>query len=102
MLRTIALTSLMAIAGCALASAQDAATAPEVQQIEGVVAVVNDDPISFTDVRQRARLLLLSLGGRQPTQEQVQQITAQALEQLIDEKLQLQEAAILRTHFIIV
>ncbi|MEC7290407.1 MAG: SurA N-terminal domain-containing protein [Pseudomonadota bacterium] len=93
MLRTIALTSLMAIAGCALASAQDAATAPEVQQIEGVVAVVNDDPISFTDVRQRARLLLLSLGGRQPTQEQVQQITAQALEQLIDEKLQLQEAA---------
>ena len=92
MLRTLALTSLMAIAGCTIAHAQDAA-APQVLQIEGVVAVVNDDPISFTDVRQRARLLLLSLGGRQPTQEQVQQITAQALEQLIDEKLQLQEAA---------
>lgn len=92
MLRTLALTSLMAIAGCSFAHAQDAA-APQVLQIEGVVAVVNDDPISFTDVRQRARLLLLSLGGRQPTQEQVQQITAQALEQLIDEKLQLQEAA---------
>ena len=92
MLRTLALTSLMAIAGCSIAHAQDAA-APQVLQIEGVVAVVNDDPISFTDVRQRARLLLLSLGGRQPTQEQVQQITAQALEQLIDEKLQLQEAA---------
>ena len=70
-----------------------APTAPQAQQIEGVIAVVNDDPISFTDVRQRAQLLLLSLGGRQPTPEQIQQVTTQALEQLIDEKLQLQEAA---------
>ena len=94
MLRSFALASLMAIAACGEGFAQNAApTTPEAQQIEGIVAVVNDDPISFTDVRQRARLLLLSLGGRQPTQEQVQQITAQALEQLIDEKLQLQEAA---------
>ncbi len=94
MLRIFALASIMALTGMSYACAQDAATTePETLQIEGVVAVVNDDPISFTDVRQRARLLLLSLGGRQPTQEQVQQITAQALEQLIDEKLQLQEAA---------
>ena len=73
------------------AIAQDA---PEstARQIEGIIAVVNDDPISFSDVRQRARMLLMSLGGRQPTQEQIQQITNQALEQLIDEKLQLQEA----------
>jgi peptidyl-prolyl cis-trans isomerase SurA len=84
----------MAIAGSATLSAQEVAPAvPEVQQIEGIVAVVNDDPISFTDVRQRARLLLLSLGGQQPTQEQIQQFTTQALEQLIDETLQLQEAA---------
>lgn len=94
MFRSVALASLMAITGCITATAQDAApAAPEVLQIEGIVAVVNDDPISFTDVRQRARLLLLSLGGQQPTPEQVQQITTQALEQLIDEKLQLQEAA---------
>lgn len=94
MLRSFALASLMAFAACGHGLAQDVAQpAPETLQIEGVVAVVNDDPISFTDVRQRARLLLLSLGGRQPTPEQVQQITAQALEQLIDEKLQLQEAA---------
>lgn len=63
------------------------------QQIEGIIAIVNDDPISFTDVRQRAQMLLLSLGGQQPTQEQIQQLTSQALDQLIDEKLQLQEAA---------
>ena len=44
-------------------------------------------------MRQRARLLLLSLGGQQPTQEQIQQITGQALEQLIDEQLQLEKAA---------
>ncbi|MEL7112269.1 MAG: SurA N-terminal domain-containing protein [Pseudomonadota bacterium] len=97
MFRSVALASLMAISGCMTISAQEVApaapTAPEAQQIEGIVAVVNDDPISFTDVRQRAQLLLLSLGGQQPTPEQVQQITTQALEQLIDEKLQLQEAA---------
>jgi peptidyl-prolyl cis-trans isomerase SurA len=74
------------------AIAQDAPE-PETQQIEGIIAVVNDDPISFSDVRQRARMLLLSLGGQQPTQEQVQRLTAQALNQLIDEKLQLQEAS---------
>ena len=54
---------------------------------------MNDQPISFTDVRDRARMLLLSLGGQQPSQEQVQQITGQALEQLIDEHLQLDKAA---------
>ena len=94
MIRSIALTSLMALAGACTMQAQTAPPeAPASQQIEGIIAVVNDDPISFTDVRQRAQLLLLSLGGQQPTQEQVQQITTQALEQLIDEKLQLQEAA---------
>ncbi|MEM9054687.1 MAG: SurA N-terminal domain-containing protein, partial [Pseudomonadota bacterium] len=94
MVRSVMLASMLAMAACITVQAQEAAPAPsQAQQIEGVVAIVNDDPISFTDVRQRAQLLLLSLGGQQPTQEQVQQITTQALEQLIDEKLQLQEAA---------
>ena len=72
------------------AVAQDATQ--ESLTLEGVAAVVNDQPISYSDVRQRARMLLLSLGGQQPTQEQVQQITGQALEQLIDEHLQLEKA----------
>lgn len=94
MLRSIMLSAFAALCLSAGALAQgNPPPASNVQQIEGIVAVVNDDPISFTDVRQRAQLLLLSLGGRQPTQEQIQQITTQALEQLIDEKLQLQEAA---------
>ncbi|MEL7031492.1 MAG: SurA N-terminal domain-containing protein [Pseudomonadota bacterium] len=94
MIRSIALASLMALSGACVAHSQaELPSAPTPQQIEGIIAVVNDDPISFTDVRQRAQLLLLSLGGQQPTQEQIQQVTTQALEQLIDEKLQLQEAA---------
>lgn len=97
MIRSIALASVMAMGGMGVAHSQTelpaAPAAPAAQQIEGIIAVVNDDPISFTDVRQRAQLLLLSLGGQQPTADQIQQVTTQALEQLIDEKLQLQEAA---------
>lgn len=63
------------------------------QTLEGIAAIVNDKPISYSDVRQRARLLLLTIGASQPTQEQIQQITSQALEQLIDEKLQLDRVA---------
>ena len=66
--------------------------AQEGQTIEGIVAIVNDQPISYSDVRERASLLLLTLGAQRPTQEQVEQITSQALDELIDEKLQLQEA----------
>lgn len=62
-------------------------------QLEGIAAVVNDKPISYSDVRQRARLLLLTLGRQEPSPEQVQQITGQALEQLIDERLQLDRVA---------
>ena len=65
----------------------------ETQTIEGIVAIVNDQPISYSDVRERGSLLLLTLGAQQPTQQQIQQVTSQALDELIDEKLQLQEAA---------
>ena len=45
------------------ATAQDTG-AQERLALEGVAAIVNDQPISYSDVRQRARLLLLSLGGQ--------------------------------------
>jgi peptidyl-prolyl cis-trans isomerase SurA len=85
-------TLVFAMAATGVAIAQDEAD-PNRLALEGVAAVVNDKPISYSDVRQRARLLLLSVGGEQPTPEQVQQITGQALEQLIDESLQLQKAS---------
>lgn len=62
-------------------------------QLEGIAVIVNDKPISYSDVRQRARLLLLTLGRGDPSPEQIQQITGQALEQLIDERLQLDRVA---------
>lgn len=81
-----------ALAAVAQTPTQSTEGENESQRIEGIAAIVNDSPISYSDVRERARLLLLSLGA-QPTQEDILQITSQALQQLIDEKLQLQEAA---------
>lgn len=90
MIRSTILAISISLMG--IASAQEAPTDGS-ETIEGIAAIVNDIPISYTDVRQRARFLLLGLGRQQPTPEQLQQITGQALEQLIDEKLQLEEAA---------
>ena len=84
--------SLFALSAAGVANAQDSTDSGRLA-LEGIAAVVNDKPISYSDVRQRARLLLLSLGGQQPSPEQVQQITGQALEQLIDESLQLEKAS---------
>ena len=87
----IAMTAIaLAVTAPAMVSS---AEAQETQTIEGIIAIVNDQPISYSDVRERASLLLLTLGAQRPTQEQVRQITAQALDELIDEKLQLQKAA---------
>ena len=56
-----------------------------------VVAVVNDDVISFNDLVQRVRLGLLA--ARIPdTQENRQRLAWQVLQGMIGEKLQLQEA----------
>lgn len=85
----------IAFAWVAAAQTPSAAVASQddgTQRIEGIAAIVNDQPISYSDVRERARLLLLSLGG-QPSQQDIVRITSQALEQLIDEKLQLEKAA---------
>jgi len=60
--------------------------------LEGTVAVVNDEPISYSDVRQRAQFILVSLGVN-PNQETIRQAQTRAIEGLIDEKLQMQEAA---------
>src|SRR5690606_7843787 len=90
MVRAVLMAVLVAMsAPAALAQAAD----DNRLQLEGVAAVVNDKPISYSDVRQRARLLLLTLGRQAPSPEQVQQITGQALEQLIDERLQLDRVA---------
>jgi len=64
----------------------------QAQNAEGVAAIVNDRPISTFDVRQRATMLLM-FANLQPTPELQQRARAQALRDLVDERLQLEEAA---------
>jgi peptidyl-prolyl cis-trans isomerase SurA len=60
------------------------------QAVEGVAVLVNDEVISYSDVRNRAQLILLSFGGKvdEDTLKQAQQ---RAIESLIEEKIQLKE-----------
>jgi peptidyl-prolyl cis-trans isomerase SurA len=56
-----------------------------------IAAVVNDDVISITDVEDRVRLVVAST-NLQSDPRALQQVRAQVLRSLIDEKLELQEA----------
>lgn len=83
-----------ACAAAALAAALAGAAAPVAAQqlAEGVAAIVNDAVISTYDVRVRANMLLVS-AGIQSTPEMMERARAQAIRDLIDERLQLQESA---------
>lgn len=69
-----------------------AAPAASAQQVEGIVALVNDQPITTVDVRNRMRMIIAS-AGQQPSPEALERIQEQAVRGLVDETLQLQEAA---------
>jgi len=58
----------------------------------GVAAIVNDEVVSAYDVSQRANLLLAG-SGIEPSPEAFSRARGQALRDLVDERLQLQEAA---------
>lgn len=75
---------------------QAAAKAPAASQQsqsggERIAAVVNDEVISNSDVSARIKLALLNAGA-QGNQEALQRLVPQVLRQLVDERLQLQEA----------
>ncbi len=70
----------------------NAQEAPTVEASEGIVAIVNDKPITYEDVRQRTQFILISLGVA-PNQDTIRQAQMRAVESLIDEKLQMEEAA---------
>lgn len=78
-------------AAAVLAAALGAAPSATAQNAEGVAAIVNDNVISTFDVRQRATLLLVS-AGLERTPEMQQRARAQALRDLVDERLQIEEA----------
>lgn len=78
--------------GPALAQSGGTNAQSNAQLISGVAAIVNDEVISISDVGQRARLLLVTLGVP-ATEENLKQALPRSLEDLIDERLQLQKAA---------
>ncbi len=56
----------------------------------GIAVVVNDEVVTNYDVRQRM-LLLYTLSGIQPSEQNLQQFQQQALRSLLEERLQTQE-----------
>ncbi len=88
-------------AGCAVllsagvGIAQDRPSSEEVIKRSGVpreavAAVVNDSVVTTYDIRQRMRLMIISAGGQIPA-EAYPQVQQQALRDLIEERLKLQE-----------
>lgn len=71
---------------------QRPAQAPQFDLAEGLVVLVNDQPITSFELRQRM-LLVIAMTQVQPTPETLPAIQRQALNALIDEKLQMQELA---------
>ncbi len=67
-----------------------ASATPQFTLADGIVATVNDQVITGFDLRQRM-LLLIALTQVQPTQENLPAIQQQALNALVDERLQAQE-----------
>ena len=87
----IALAVTAASAGLALAQQQTGQPAgARGQTIDGIVATVNDEVISQSDVRNRMRWMLLRF-QEQPDEQIMGQIQQQAIENLIEEKVQVRE-----------
>lgn len=63
----------------------------QAQMLDRVVAVINDEAISYRDVEARVRLALVS-SNIPDSQEARQRVVPQVLRKMIDERLQVQEA----------
>ncbi len=66
------------------------AVQPEFRLADGIVATVNDQIITGFDLRQRM-LSVIAMSQVQPTEENIPAIQQQALQSLIEERLQAQE-----------
>ena len=62
------------------------------QDIQRIAAVVNDEIVSIQDLRERVRMVIVT-SGLPNSPEVAQRLAPQVLRTLIDEQLQLQEAA---------
>ncbi|WP_019962071.1 peptidylprolyl isomerase [Woodsholea maritima] len=86
----MALKKIYAFA-CLACSAFALLSNAQAQQVEGIAAIVNDSPITTVDVRNRMRLIL-DAASVQLSEEALQRVQEQALDGLVDETLQLQQA----------
>nr|WP_314434497.1 peptidylprolyl isomerase [uncultured Brevundimonas sp.] len=73
-----------------VAPARQAATQPQFQLADGIVATVNDQIITGYDLRQRM-LMLIASAQVQPTEENLPAIQQAALNNLIEDRLKAQE-----------
>jgi len=62
------------------------------QPLNAIEVLVNDEPISSYDINQRLRLVIAISGGV-TSQEEFLQVREQVIRSMVDERLQLQEAA---------
>lgn len=91
--KMIHFTSLrQGVRGLALAlvlTALTAVSAPA-QDVQRIAAVVNDEAVSFFDLFERVKLVVIT-SGLEGSPEEVRRLTPQVLKALIDEHLRLQE-----------
>ncbi len=82
---------LLWLALACTAAAQAQSTAP-IRSADYIVAVVNSEPVTNAEVQAMRQRLVRELGGRGAQLPPAAQLTQQALDMLINEKAQLQQA----------
>jgi len=81
---------LTGVAFCSIVTASNFAFAQE--NTQGIAAIVNDDIITSYDLKQRV-LFMLATTGAPNDEASLQRLQSQAMNNLIDERLQIQELA---------
>lgn len=90
-LNKLALTAVLALSGATTALAQNQPQGGPSPTAHSIAAVVNSDIITSHDLRQRV-LFMLATTGVERNEETLVRIQNQALRNLVDEHLQMQEA----------
>ncbi len=85
------LTKLLVTGAVCLTAAPFVHSTARAQSVHGIAAVVNDQVITTYDLRQRS-LFMMATQGIKPTEESKKQILRQALRNLVDEQLEMQES----------
>jgi len=75
-----------------LNQAAKAQTQPALDDIQQIVALVNDEVITLYDLKQRSLLMMLSSRQSLVSEEERRALQSQAMDALIDDKLKMQEA----------